>query len=172
MVLLKTKSVGFLVLALAFGAAGEIRPAQAQDASAGSAWTTRCVSSSWDAPEICTASHNVVVEETGQLFLKVAFEHRFSSDDVVMNLTVPLGLYLPAGLTVSVDERQLAVVEIAMCDANNCRAATSVTRDTLTQMQGAQALEVELSANANATRSVPVPTKGLSQALTRIGLDG
>lgn len=170
----KANSLGFLVLALALSARGGTLPAQAQEgnADASSAWATRCVSTSWNTPEICTASHNVVVEETGQLFLKVEFEHRFEVGDVVMKLTVPLGLYLPAGLQVSADDSQVAALEIETCDANNCRAAIAMSRDALEQMQGADALEVALSANANATRSVPVPTVGLSEALRRIGTKG
>jgi invasion protein IalB len=81
---------------------------------------------------------------------------------------MPLGLHLPGGLTLKVDQGQPLVLEIQSCDPNGCYAGTAIDAALLSGLKAGNTLHATVQSLARETIDVPVPLAGFSAAYARI----
>jgi invasion protein IalB len=117
---------------------------QASNASANQApgWTARCFSPARQSPLECTLEQQVIVQQTGQQVSFVSIRVPGDTKQPVMMVQLPLGLFLPAGLTLQVDEGKSQVVAIQSCDQRACYVGMPLTAELLDGMKKGQRLSL------------------------------
>jgi len=107
-------------------------------------WIARCNSPARQAPLECTIEQQVVVQATGQQISLVNIRVPGDTRQPVMMVQLPLGLYLPAGLTVQVDEGKGQPVAIQSCDQRACYVGLPITGELLESMKKGQRLNLSM----------------------------
>lgn len=106
------------------------------------AWNARCASLSRQLPLECTLEQQVVVQATGQQISFVSVRVPGDTRQPVMMVQLPLGLYLPAGLTLQIDEGKGQVLAIQSCDQRACYVGLPIPADLLDNLKKGQRLNL------------------------------
>ncbi|MDX5360756.1 MAG: invasion associated locus B family protein [Alphaproteobacteria bacterium] len=85
------------------------------------------------APEQCHLLQSVVVSETKRRILQA--EVGDSQDGRILALTVPLGIYLPAGIEISIDGGEKMRIPVDVCQPNGCAGAVKLDNAMLNRMK-------------------------------------
>jgi invasion protein IalB len=67
-----------------------------------------------------------VLANTGQALVSVVVRTQADKGEPVMAIRVPVGLYLPAGLGLKIDDGKPETVPLQTCDLQGCYAETQV----------------------------------------------
>lgn len=124
-------------------------PAQ-EDASASDAptpapgplWLISC--SNVADPEVltCEFSQSIVLTREGQRLATASFVRDAGQPVTTGVFTVPTGVHLPAGLTVSVDGTDLVSAPFLTCDVLGCQAQAEVGTEVLEDLRGGMTMSV------------------------------
>ena len=121
-------------------AASTAPPAPAADAHAAenilpSHWTSRCVSEARTAALDCAAEQSAIVTQTGQLLASVTVRAPADTRRPVLLIQLPVGLFLPAGITIKVDDGKPQEIPFQTCDLKGCYGAAPLPDETLAAMK-------------------------------------
>ncbi len=155
----------FIVLLLSGLLFGQTAYAGAVNGKAFQNWTTRCDNKNEAKIERCYIFQNLVLREGGQRVLHVAVGYIPDLDDPVALVTLPLGISLPPGASIQVDDNEALRFQIERCETNGCRAGISLDDEMLQQLQ--KGLEAQIIFHDGARRpiSVPLSLKGFTAGL-------
>lgn len=117
----------FLLIGLAV-VTGHGQEAVAPAAMPGEGREPRCVSAARAARADCVIEQRLSLEGTGQAFVTVSVRVPAEPRNPVLMVSAPLGLYLPAGLRLRVDDGEAHRLEIQGCDNNGCHVAAPLPR--------------------------------------------
>lgn len=151
--------------------------ALAQDAGAPVAapaqpkWSTQCVGEGRLGPFVCSMQQSAVVSQTGQLVASVTIRVGASGGPEI-RLQVPVGLYLPAGVTLQVDDTPGQPIALDTCDADGCFVVTAMDEAMLQSLRGGARLTVTVQNFARKTLSVPFELAGFTAAYQKIQPQG
>jgi invasion protein IalB len=179
-----------LVAAMAFGLAA---PGQAQQASKSKAaprtaqtpatpqadtpppntpappgWAARCSSSSRDAPLECAIEQTAVLSKTGQLIVLVNIRVPSDTHAPVVLVQLPLGLNLPVGAKLQVDDGKPIDLQIQTCENRGCYASSPVAPDLLAALRSGKQLNVSFQNLAKETMTIPMPLADFAAAYDKI----
>ena len=148
-------------------------PAVAQEAGGAAAsarenWVSRCVAQARQGPLECSIEQRLLMANTGQLVAAVTVRMPTDGDGPVMMIQTPLGLYLPAGLTVDIDGASQQALELQTCDANGCYAGSPVSDALLTAMTRGQKLNLVFQGLNRQAVTVTADLNGFTAAFQRI----
>ncbi len=167
----------------ASGNAAKPQPAQAAPAAANPApapqpanaaanqapgWTARCFSPARQSPLECTLEQQVVVQQTGQQVSFVSIRVPGDTKQPVMMVQLPLGLFLPAGLTLQVDEGKGQVVAIQSCDQRACYVGMPLTPELLDSMKKGQRLTLVMQSMNREPVSIAHPLADFTSQYQKI----
>jgi invasion protein IalB len=116
----------------------------------------------------CQVEQRVVISTTGQLLIDMTVRLPTGTTAPVMFIHTPFGLFLPAGLQLTVDGAQLASLPLQTCDGAGCYAGSSVTPQLLNAMRHGTTLTVTFQNLQKKNIDVPVSLLGFGQAYSRI----
>ncbi len=94
-------------------------------------WAARCSSASREAPLECAIEQTAVLSKTGQLVVLVNIRVPSDTRAPVALVQLPLGLNLPGGAKLQVDDGKTADLQIQTCDNRGCYASISIAADLL-----------------------------------------
>jgi len=116
--------------------------AEAAAPAATARWSGRCVSVDRQSGAECTMVERAFVGANRQVVGSVSL--RFPPDGAAasLNVTVPLGIFLGAGIGFNVDGAASQQLELQTCDRSGCYASGAVSPDTLAAMQNGQKLNI------------------------------
>lgn len=131
-------------------------------------WVARCTSASRSAPLECAAEQTAVLTKTGQLI--VLFNVRVPGDSRAPAAIVqlPLGLNLPAGARLQVDDGKAFDLQIQTCEARGCYANTPISAELLAAMKSGKHLKVSFQNLAKETITIPMPLADFAVAYEKI----
>lgn len=92
-------------------------------------WALSCRQLKTDAPERCVLFQDILWQTSGKRILNVSIARPTKDQPFVAAITAPLGILLPAGLTLNVDEKELVRFPLRFCNINGCRGQFPVTED-------------------------------------------
>lgn len=169
---------GLIMFALALGAGFAISPAAAQDKKAEaekgeqSAWVKLCE----EAPNvvdpdkgklnICLTHHERLDGNSGRVLVSAAIRQVEGQDKQALMVMVPLGMALPPGIQVKVDENEPVKLQYSLCHAAGCTAEAEATPAIIDQMKKGKQVVVAAINLAGKAIGFPVPLTGFNQALT------
>ena len=83
-------------------------------------------------------------------------------------LHLPHGLFLPAGITVQIDQGKVENLVVQTCDDKGCYAGAPIAKDMLATMQKAEKLIVTFQDLQKQTITVPMPLAGFAEAYQKL----
>ncbi|MGF6308675.1 invasion protein IalB [Bradyrhizobium sp. i1.8.4] len=181
---MKIVATSLFVLFTVFGAAGlghaqapkgRIAPAAAPAApqgeaasSSNSGWVARCTSASREAPLECAMEQTAVLSKTGQLVVLVNIRVPGDTRTPVVLIQLPLGLNLPVGAKLQVDDGKAVDMPIQTCEARGCYINAPIAADVLTQLKSGKQLKVSFQNLGKETISIPMPLADFATVYDRI----
>jgi invasion protein IalB len=131
-------------------------------------WVARCGSVSRDAPLECAVEESAVLTKTGQLIALVNIRVASDTRQPVALVQLPLGLNLPAGAHLQVDEGKVVDLQIQTCEQRGCYANLPVPADLLAAMRTGKQLKVSFQNLAKEAISIPLPLGDFAAAYDKI----
>jgi invasion protein IalB len=131
-------------------------------------WIARCGSASRDAPLECAIEQNAVLPRTGQLVIAVNIRVPADTRTPSALIQLPLGLNIPNGAKLQVDEGKTTDLPIQTCEARGCYAGTTVAPDLLAAMKSGKQLKVSFQNLNKETLTVPLPLADFAAAYEKI----
>jgi invasion protein IalB len=131
-------------------------------------WIARCTSASRNAPLECAIEQTAVLTQTGQLIVLVNIRVPSDTHAPVMLVQLPLGLNLPVGAKLQVDDGQIADVQIQTCEARGCYASTPIAPDLLAAMKSGKQMKVSFQNMGKETITIPMPLADFAAAYDKI----
>jgi invasion protein IalB len=162
----------FLVLLALLPANTMISQAQEQPRSeekpSSSVWITKCASAGRKDTLDCSVEQTVILTKTQQFLLSVVVRVPPDTRQPAMMIHLPLGLFLPAGVTAQLDGQKPQQLEVQTCDAKGCYAGTAVSSSMLAAMKQSERLTIIFQDLSKNKITVPVPLKGFAEAYQKI----
>lgn len=142
--------------------------AQADGAPGQPDWIVRCTSASRDAALECAMEQNAVLTKTGQTVVLINIRIAPDTRTPIALLQLPLGLNLPVGAKLQVDEGKTFDLQIQTCESRGCYASTPVAADLLAALRSGKQLKVSFQNMANETIAIPMPLSDFAAAYDKI----
>jgi invasion protein IalB len=131
-------------------------------------WIARCTSASRDAPLECAIEQNAVLTKTGQTIVLINIRIAPDTRTPVALLQLPLGLNLPVGAKLQVDEGKTVDLQIQTCENRGCYASTPIAPDLLASLKSGKQLKVSFQNMAKETIAIPMPLGDFAAAYDKI----
>jgi invasion protein IalB len=179
-----------LVALLAFGPIGvgfaqtpkskstaQVAPTPAAPPAAGTAsatppaapgWAVRCSSGRRDAPLECAIEQTAVLTKTGQLIVLINIRVPGDTHTPVALVQLPLGLNLPIGAKLQVDDGKTVDLQIQTCENRGCYTSTVIAPDLLAALKSGKQLKVSFQDMAKETIAIPIPLADFAAAYDKI----
>lgn len=154
-------------------AAAQPAPAATQQQADGApaqqpGWIARCSSPSRDAPLECAIEQNAVLTKTGQTIVLINIRIPTDTRTPVALLQLPLGLNLPVGAKLQIDEGKAVDLQIQTCENRGCYASTPIAPDLLASLKSGKQLKVSFQNMAKETIAIPMPLNDFAAAYDKI----
>lgn len=131
-------------------------------------WVARCGSASRDAPLECAMEQNAVIAKTGQVVVVVNIRIAADTRTPVALIQLPLGLNLPAGARLQVDEGKTVDLQIQTCEQRGCYANTPIAPDLLAALRSGKQIKVTFQNLAKESLTIPMPLTDFAAAYDKI----
>jgi invasion protein IalB len=131
-------------------------------------WAARCSSASRDAPLECAMEQTAVLSKTGQLIVLVNIRVPSDSHLPVILVQLPLGLNLPGGAKLQVDDGKTTDLQIQTCENRGCYAGAPIAPDLLAAMKSGKQLKLSFQNLAKETITIPMPLADFAAAYGKI----
>ncbi len=164
----------FVVLITAFGAVNVSaqeaakKPAEKTPAAA---WQVNCSPTSDPNILACQMVQNLTLAKTGQRLLTVVIkpQPKHEKKEPAIVLSLPHGLFLPAGVSLQVDDGKKTTLAVRTSDKNGAYTATALNKDFVTALKAGNVLKVTMTANNKKPVAVSVSLIGFTAAFNKIG---
>jgi invasion protein IalB len=131
-------------------------------------WSSTCSSGARGLPLECALEQRAFVRESGQLIGMVTIRVPGDTKKPVAMIQVPLGLFLPAGVTVDVDGDMAQNYPLQTCNANGCFAGFPVSDQLLQRLSNGAKLNVIFQYLDKKPFTLPMSLTGFTEAYARI----
>jgi invasion protein IalB len=131
-------------------------------------WNARCTSASRTAPLECAMEQTAVLSKTGQLIVLVNIRVPGDTRAPVVLIQLPLGLNLPAGAKIQVDDGRPIDLPVQTCETRGCFASSPIATELLAAMKSGKQLKVSFQTLAKENVSIPMPLGDFAAAYERI----
>jgi invasion protein IalB len=131
-------------------------------------WAARCTSAGREAPLECAIEQSAVLTKTGQLLVLVNIRVPSDTHTPVAAVQLPLGLNLPAGAKLQVDEGKVIDMQIQTCENRGCYASTPIAPDMLAALKAGKQLKVSFQNLQKETITIPLPLTDFAAAYDKI----
>ena len=131
-------------------------------------WVARCSSMSRSATLECAIEQSAVLTKTGQLIVLINIRVPADTRAPIALVQLPLGLNLPVGAKLQVDDGKVAELQIQTCEARGCYANLPLAPDVLAAMKNGKQLKVSFQNLAKETISIPMPLADFAAAYDKI----
>ena len=130
-------------------------------------WAARCSSAQRNGPLECV-EQTAVLSKTGQLIVLVNIRVPSDTHSPVALVQLPLGLNLPGGAKLQVDEGKVLDVQIQTCEARGCYASAPIAPDLLAALRSGKQLKVSFQNLGKETITIPMPLADYAAAYDKI----
>ena len=116
----------------------------------------------------CRASQTLVVQNSGQRILTLAVKKAPNVKKPIMMIQGPLGMYLPAGVTLQIGKDAAKVLPVQSCDQAGCVTDYPLTDAEIEAMRGGVDLTVTLQDLQRKPVALKVPGLGFAEAYAKL----
>ena len=140
----------------------------AETPPANAGWAARCSSASRESPLECAMEQTAVLTKTGQLIVLVNIRVPSDTHVPVALVQLPLGLNLPAGARLQVDDGKVVEMQIQTCENRGCYASTPIAPELLAALKSGKQLKVSFQNLGKETINIPMPLSDFAAAYDKI----
>jgi len=148
--------------------AAETPASQITKTSTSPGWASRCVSDSRKGPLVCSAEESLVWTNTGQTIATVAVRTQNDTNQTSMLIRTPVGIYLPAGISIQIDDGRLQFVPLQTCDSQGCFAETEIAEHELAALKTGKQLSIMCENSSRHKIVLPFPLDSFAEAFQKI----
>jgi invasion protein IalB len=134
-------------------------------------WMVRCGRPGGQGPEVCEMQQQQVDNEE-RTVMAVAVGHVPGTPDLGLLILLPLGILLPAGVTMQIDGGAEIPLEVERCERQGCRIERVIEPDLLNRLKGGTKATVFFEAvdpqGKRQRLGVPISLLGFTAALNDI----
>jgi len=141
-------------------------PAENQPPPSG--WASRCSSDGRQSGLDCSAEQSIIETKSRQLLMQVAVRVPSDTRKPVLTIQMPLGLFLPAGVTLRFDAGKPERYDVQTCDQKGCYLQVPVSNEMLQAMGKGKQMTVTFQNLGKQDIGVPVPLNGFMVAYEKI----
>ena len=131
-------------------------------------WSTTCSGASRGSAADCEIEQGAYIQQTGQQLGGIKIRVPAETRQPVIRIQLPLGLFLPAGVTINVDESELIKLPIQTCEPNGCYAGSPVSESLLSAMQKGDQLVISFQNLQKNSITIPFSLSGFTAAYSAI----
>jgi invasion protein IalB len=132
-------------------------------------WTVNCEAPKPPATkQRCFILQNILVKDSRQPILLIAVGLLGDNRRPAAVLTVPLGVFLPAGLTLTVPDAAPVLMVFETCTPKGCRAALALAGDVLAGMRKGGKAQITLMDGRRRQINLPVSLKGFDAGFSAV----
>lgn len=131
-------------------------------------WITRCSSQTRAGSLDCTVEQSIVKTDTRQTVALFRVQVPAETRAPIMVIQLPLGLFIPAGLGLQIDDQKASAQPIHTCDAGGCYVTGPLAADLLGQLQAGKTLRLRFQNLSKETIDVSMPLEGFAAAYAGI----
>lgn len=131
-------------------------------------WSSTCSAPARNLPLECALEQRAFIRETGQVIGQITIRVPSETKKPVAMIQAPLGLFLPAGITVDVDGDMAQNYPLQTCNANGCFAGFPITDQLLNRMFNGGKLNVIFQYLDKKPFTLPMSLVGFTEAYARI----
>jgi invasion protein IalB len=131
-------------------------------------WVARCAAASREAPLECAIEETAVLTKTGQLIVLVNIRVASDTHQPIALVQLPLGLNLPAGAKLQVDEGKTVDAQIQTCENRGCYANLPIAPDMLAALRTGKQLKVSFQNLGKESITIPMPLADFPAAYDKI----
>ncbi len=142
--------------------------AEPTDGDAFGNWLVNCKVDQQDGQQGCFIVQNLVLREGGQRVLQVAIGFVKEASEPIALISLPLGISLPPGTTLRVDELEPKRVPIERCEPNGCRAGLKLSEEILKSLISGDQLSVTFYDAKRQPIDVPLSLEGIEEGLAAL----
>jgi invasion protein IalB len=131
-------------------------------------WSSSCSSAGRGLPLECALEQRAFVQKTGQLIGMLTIRVPADTKKPVAMIQAPLGLFLPAGITVDIDGDMAQNYPLQTCNSNGCYAGFPITDQLLARMLNGGKFNVIFQYLDKKPFTLPMSLVGFTEAYGRI----
>jgi invasion protein IalB len=128
-------------------------------------WLVSCNNQNDPSRLTCEVAQSIVLSEGNQRVATAAFVRSAGDEDLTAVLTLPVGLFLPAGLRLAVDDTELGELPFQSCDGQGCYAMGTAGDDWAQAMSDGAELRLTIESQDRQTIDFTFPLEGFGQSL-------
>ena len=148
-------------LVLTLAAAMAAPAAEPEDGASFKDWTVRCEAATDDKPRKCLIFQRLLLKEQQKRLLDVAVGYLLD-DKPAAFFVLPLGVSLPGGVSVTVDDGQPVRLRYERCDGAGCVAPLALGQELIAALKGGRWARVAFFDPSGQEISVPVSLLGFT----------
>jgi len=141
---------------------------KAADTPIESNWITQCGSKTRQGALECSVRQSVIKTDTGQTVAMFSVRIPAETRSPVMMIQLPLGLYLPSGVELQVDDNKVIALPLQTCEASGCYVGAPVPAELAEQLRRGTLLRIGFKNLAETKIDVPMPLAGFAAAFDAI----
>lgn len=127
-------------------------------------WTKQCEQLPQRSEPTCYLFQNMVLKETGQRVMLITLGYLGENpNQLVSILSLPLGIYLPAGVRFRVEDGTVATMVVQHCDNEGCKAAMPIDPLLFQALTTNDSAQVQMVNTQRKELALPVSLKGLPE---------
>jgi invasion protein IalB len=135
-------------------------------------WIVGCESLPEGGEPVCHIYQTLSLKEQEQQILHVAVGYLPGSDKALAVFTMPLGIALPPGVQLQVDEAKPLRFPVEYCDPNGCRAGIGLDDKLLAQFRKGLSAKVTFADRQHRGITVPVSLSGFTAGFAALESGG
>jgi invasion protein IalB len=138
-----------------------------QPQSPGPGWAINCRSGAQEKTLRCRLSQRVVMQGSGRLLTQVTFFLPTNTQKPQFAIQLPLGVLVPAGASIQIDENPAQRLRFRSCDRGGCYAEAALSPEMLGQLRKGSKLTIAFKNLAEKTISLPLSLGGFEEAYAK-----
>lgn len=152
--------IGLALSPLTANSAEELKVQNFQD------WSVRCRAATDNSPRACELFQRIVHKESGQQLVQLAFAYQQADEQPVALALLPLGIHLPSGVGLQVDQGDAIKAAVQTCTAQGCQVLLPVGDKLLASLKAGLTLRIAfLEAASRRQITIPMSLKGFSAGI-------
>ena len=125
-------------------------------------WTARCESAPSTTVERCFIFQNLVLKESGKRLVHMAVGYLAANGQAAAVVTLPLGISLPPGATISVDGGEPVDIVIQRCNTNGCVGVLALGERLIADLKKGREARIGFHDGTRQRIAVPVSLLGFT----------
>lgn len=156
---------GFAAVGLWAAAAAQEGEDASQDAApAAPLWLVSCSNQADPDTLTCEFSQSIVLSQGSRRVATASFVKDAGAPEMRAVFTTPVGVHLPAGLTMRVGDAEIGGATYQSCDAQGCYATTAIDAEALDALEAGDTLTAEVARGDRQPLSFAFQLEGFAES--------